>query len=370
MTTAKASAKGQSSNQLVNFLLGLALVVVLAFLARWLKIQVYGAKLPLDIPGKVLEYPLWAALIGLIVNYILKAVKIYDFVKPGFRTELFLKVGLVLLGAGISFKVIVTAAGGAILQALILVTAVYFFSWWLGGKFGLPDTLRAVMSTAIAICGVSAAIAAAGSVLAKKEEITYVTALVIITALPLMVIAPLIAGIIGLPEPIAGAWFGGNVDTTAAVVGAGTIYGKTAQQIASIVKQTQNALIGVVAFLLALYFSVAVEGKKQRPSAAVIWQRFPKFVLGFIITSLLFTFGVIPAAASKAPFTAGNAIAAIKDWAFCLAFVSMGLDLSVGQIKKMGWSPIIVYLIVTVFNTLLALVVAWAIFGWLFPANL
>jgi uncharacterized membrane protein YadS len=115
---------------------------------------------------------------------------------------------------------------------------------------------------------------------------------------------------------------------------------------------------------------VAVEGKKERPSAAVIWQRFPKFVLGFIVTSLLFTFGVIPAAASKAPFTAGNAIAAIKDWAFCLAFVSMGLDLSVGQIKKMGWNPIIVYLIVTVFNTLLALLVAWAIFGWLFPAKL
>ncbi|MEJ5197339.1 MAG: putative sulfate exporter family transporter [Anaerolineae bacterium] len=363
MTTAKVPAKAQSSNNLVGFLIGLAVVVVLAFVARWLKIQVYGVNLPLGIPGKALEYPLWAALIGLIVNYILKTANVYDSIKSGFRTELFLKVGLVLLGAGISFKVIVTAAAGAIIQALILVTCVYFFSWWLGGKFGLPDTLRAVMSTAISICGVSAAIAAAGSVLAKKEEITYITALVIITALPLMVIAPLLAGAMGLPEPIAGAWFGGNVDTTAAVVGAGTMYGKTAQQIASIVKQTQNALIGVVAFLLALYFSVVVEGKKERPSAAVIWQRFPKFVLGFIVTSLLFTFGFI----AKDP---GAAIAAMKDWAFCLAFVCMGLELSVSQIKKMGWNPIIVYLIVTVFNTILALIVAYLIFGWLFPAKL
>jgi uncharacterized membrane protein YadS len=135
------------------------------------------------------------------------------------------------------------------------------------------------------------------------------------------------------------------------------------------VKQTQNALIGVVAFLLALYFSVVVEGKKERPSAAIIWQRFPKFVLGFIVASLLFTFALIPASSSKTP-TAGNAIAAIKDWAFCLAFVSMGLEISVGQIKKMGWAPIWVYLIVTVFNTLLALLVSWLIFGWLFPANL
>jgi uncharacterized membrane protein YadS len=242
---------------------------------------------------------------------------------------------------------------------------VYFFCWWLAGKFGLPDTLRAVMSTAISICGVSAAIAAAGSVLAKKEEITYVTALVIVTALPLMVLAPILAGWMGMPEAVAGAWFGGNVDTTAAVVGAGTIYGEQAQKIASIVKTTQNALIGFVAFGLALYFTTVVEGSKQRPSAAIIWQRFPKFVLGFIIASLLFTFGVIVKDSDGA-----KAIAAMKDWAFILAFVCMGLELSVAQFKKMGWKPVVVSLIVTVFNTLLALAVSWIIFGWLFPNSL
>lgn len=357
----KPSEKPQSN--LVGFFLGLALVVVLAFIARWAKYQVYGASLPFGIPGKVLEYPLWAALIGLVVNYILKAVNVYDSIKSGFRTELFLKIGLVMLGASISFKVIVTAAGGAVIQGIIMVTSVYFFSWWLGGKFGLPDTLRAVMSTAVSICGVSAAIASAGAVLAKKEEITYVTALVIVTALPLMVITPLIAGWLDMPEAVAGAWFGGNVDTTAAVVGAGTIYGETAQKIAAIVKQTQNALIGFVAFGLALYFTTVVEGKKEKPSAMVIWKRFPKFVLGFIVASLLFTFGVI------AGGDVSNAIKAMKDWFFALAFVCMGLELSVGQFKKMGWSPVIVYLIVTLFNTVLALIVSWIIFGWLFPAN-
>jgi uncharacterized membrane protein YadS len=364
MTTSAIKQEQKASPGVVNFLVGLVIVVALAFLARYMKVTVYGIKdIGLGIPGKALEYPIWAALIGLIANYLLKALKVFDYVKAGFRTELFLKIGLVLLGATISFKVIITAAAGAIIQALIMVTAVYFFSWWLSGKFGLPDTLRAVMSTAISICGVSAAIAAAGSVLAKKEEITYVTALVIITALPLMVIAPVLAGAMHMPEPVAGAWFGGNVDTTAAVVGAGTIYGETAQQIASIVKQTQNVLIGVVAFLLALYFTTVVEGNKQKPSAAIIWQRFPKFVLGFIVTSLIFTFGWLSKDAS-------GAIAAMKDWSFCLAFVCMGLELELAGIKKMGWSPVIVYLIVTVFNTLLALGVSWLIFGWLFPASL
>jgi uncharacterized membrane protein YadS len=227
------------------------------------------------------------------------------------------------------------------------------------------------MSCAVAICGVSAAIAAAGSVLAKKEETTYITTLVILTALPLMIIAPLLAGVMNMPEPVAGAWFGGNVDTTAAVVGAGTIYGETAQKIATIVKSTQNVFIGVVAFLLALYFTTVVEGKQQKPSVTLIWQRFPKFVLGFVAASLLFTFGVIPAAATgDQPLNAANLIAAMKDWAFCLAFVCMGLELSVGSLRQMGGAPILVYLIVTIFNTLLALAVSWMIFGWLLPIGL
>jgi uncharacterized membrane protein YadS len=372
-TTMKTTEKSEpiATTGPMNFALGVVLVIILAFLARGLKLMVYDIpNVGLGVPGKALEYPLWAAVLGLVANFVLKLFKVHDFVKAGFRTELFLKIGLVLLGATISFTTIVTAAGGAIIQAIIMIVCVYMFCWWLAGKFGLPDSLRAVMSTAISICGVSAAIAAAGSVLAKKEEITYITALVIVTALPLMVISPLIASAIGLPEPVAGAWFGGNVDTTAAVVGAGTIYGKTAQQIATIVKSTQNAFIGVVAFVLALYFTTVVEKGKEKPSASVIWQRFPKFVLGFVAVSLLFTFGVLPAPAGKAPFNVTNAVLAIKDWLFCAAFVCMGLELSVSELKKMGWSPVIVYLIVTVFNTLLALGVSWVIFGYLFPVKM
>jgi uncharacterized membrane protein YadS len=179
-----------------------------------------------------------------------------------------------------------------------------------------------------------------------------------------MVIAPLLARAMNMPEAVAGAWFGGNVDTTAAVVGAGTIYGETAETIASVVKQTQNVLIGVVAFLLAYYF-VAKEGEGERPSMAIIWQRFPKFVLGFILASLLFTFSVI-----TKDNTSYSVIQNIKAWFFCAAFVCMGLELSVSEFKKMGWNPVIVYIIVTIFNTLLALGVSWLIFGWLFPANL
>ncbi len=338
---------------------GLALVFALAVLAWLITRHVYALKLPFGIPGKSLEYPLWAALAGLAGNFALKQFKAHEFVRPGLRTELFLKTGLVLLGAGLGLGDLIKHGAGAVAQAIIMITAVFFFCWWLAGRFGLDDKLRAVMSTAIAVCGVSAAIAAAGSVLAKKEQVTYVTTLVIVTALPLMVLTPMLAGALGLSPAVAGAWFGGNIDTTAAVVGAGTLYGEAAQKIATIVKTTQNALIGVVAFLLALYYAVVVERRSgERPSPRLIWERFPKFVLGFIAASIIFSLGWIGK-------DAATTIGALKNWAFTLAFVSMGLELSVSDVKRMGWRPVSVFLITTLFNTLLALGVAWLLFGWL-----
>jgi uncharacterized membrane protein YadS len=357
---AKPSVPAQPVHAL-RLVYGLAAVLVLSVLAWWVTQQVYKVQLPLGIPGKVLEYPLWAALAGLLGNLILRLMKLRETVRPGIRTELFLKIGLVLLGAGINLRLIAAAAGGAVIQSLILIPSVFFFSWWVGGKFGLEDKLRAVMSTALSVCGVSAAIAAAGSVSARKEQVTYITGLVILVALPMMVIAPLLGHAMHLAEPVAGAWFGGNIDTTAAVIGAGTIYSDAAQKIASIVKNTQNALIGVVAFLLALYFaSTDASGARKRPSARMIWDRFPKFVLGFILASILFTLGWIDGGK-------GSALEALKNWAFTLAFVCMGLELSITEFKKMGWKPVAVFLIVTVFNTLLALLTAWILFTYVFP---
>jgi uncharacterized membrane protein YadS len=358
------AAKPIKSPKIIHFIAGLAIVVFLSIAAWWVTNQVNAVTLPFGIPGKVLEFPIWAVLAGLLGNAILKLTGLHEKVRSGFRTELFLKIGLVFLGAGISFTTVLTTAGGAVLQAVIMITSVFFFCWWLAGKFGLDDKLRAVMASAVSICGVSAAIAAAGSVQAKKEQVTYITTLVIVIALPMMVVLPLIAGALGLPQVIAGAWFGGNIDTTAAVVGAGTIYGETAQKVASIVKSTQNALIGVVAFLLALYFAVVVErNPREKPGVKMIWERFPKFILGFIAASLLYTFGVIDGGK-------GTVIEAMKNWAFILAFVCMGLELSLSELKRMGWRPVAVFMITTIFNTLLALGVAWVVFGILFPVGL
>ena len=356
MTTISPTAP-QAAARKGNIFIGAAVLIVLTLLVAEVDKLIASEFAARGFAQNPLEYPLTAVVIGLIANGIFKLLNLRWLIKPALRTELFLKVGLVLLGARISLGDMLALGVGGLVQALIMVTSVFFFTWWLGGRAKLGNQLRAVMSSAVAVCGVSAAIAAAGAVHAKREEVTYITTLVILTAIPLMVLMPLLAGAMGLSPVVAGAWFGGNIDTSAAVVGAGTMFGPEAQQVASVVKLAQNVLIGVVAFALALYFATVVEkDPTQRPSAALIWQRFPKFVLGFMFVSLLATTGVISPALVKELNT-------LTQWTFALAFVSVGLEFSVTDLRSAGWRPVAVYGGATVFNTILALIVASVIFG-------
>lgn len=121
--------------------------------------------------GGAVEYPVYAIVIGLLFNAVLSALGVRARLASGFRTEFFIKTGLVLLGGTVVLSVIVRAAGPAIVQALVLITGVFFFTWWVAGRLGLDDHLRALLSSAVSICGVSAAIAAAGAVKAKKEHL-------------------------------------------------------------------------------------------------------------------------------------------------------------------------------------------------------
>lgn len=297
-----------------------------------------------------LEYPIWAAVLGIIAGNI---PWVSSKIKGAARTEFFIKVGLVLLGASINFSVVMSAGWRGIVQALIGVPLVFFATWYIAKLFGLDEKLRAVMASALSICGVSAAIASAGSVGAKREHLTYVITLVCLFALPMMVLIPMAANALNLPHTVAGAWAGNNIDTTAAVTGAGQLIGKDALSIASIVKMAQNTLIGVAAFLLALYFAFKGQAK---PKPVELWNKFPKFVIGFVIVSVIATLGYM----TKAEI---SNISAITKWCLCLAFVSIGMGFSFKEMRTVGGKPLAVFAIVTLINTMTALGLAWLLFG-------
>nr|WP_228460992.1 putative sulfate exporter family transporter [Gordonia crocea] len=340
---------------------GVLVVVLLGALTRFLESNVPGwlEKTPFERIGETVEFPVYAIALGLLGNVVLTKLGLREKLAAGFRTEFFIKTGVVLLGASINLKVLVTAAGPAILQALALITVVFGFTWWLSGALGLDDKLRALLASAVSICGVSAAIAAAGAVQARKEQIAYAASLVIAFALPSIFLLPWLADKLNLPDAVAGAWIGGNIDTTAAVAASGAIAGEQALQIATIVKTTQNALIGIVAIALTLYFAVKVERSGEtKVGVAQVWERFPKFVLGFITASIV---GTLYLQFGGAKATIGT-VNDLRTWFLIFAFVAIGLEFSLRGLREAGWRPVVVFGSATVVNLLVGLGLAWLLF--------
>ncbi len=346
---------------------GVLVVIALGAATRFLEAQVpqWATGTPFAKVAKSIEFPVYAIALGLIGNLALSKLALRDALSQGFRTEFFIKTGLVLLGASINLKVLVTAAGPAIIQAVLLISVVFGFTWWLGGRLGLEDKLRALLASAVSICGVSAAIAAAGAVQAKKEQLAYAASLVIAFALPSIFLLPWLAGVLGLSDAVAGAWIGGNIDTTAAVAASGAIAGEDALQIATIVKTTQNALIGVVAIALTAYFALKVERRsaaEARPTLGQFWERFPKFVLGFITASIIGTL-YLQLNEGKTGSAVLSTVNDLRTWFLIFAFVSIGLEFSLKGLREAGWRPIAVFASATVVNIVVALGLAAVLFG-------
>jgi uncharacterized integral membrane protein (TIGR00698 family) len=343
---------------------GVLVVVALGAATRFLEQEVpqWAAATPFAKVAKSIEFPIYAIALGLIGNFVLSKLALRDALARGFRTEFFIKTGLVLLGASINLKVLVSAAGPSIVQALLLISIVFGFTWWLGGVLELEDKLRALLASAVSICGVSAAIAAAGAVQAKREQLAYAASLVIAFALPSIFLLPWLADVLDLSDAVAGAWIGGNIDTTAAVAAAGALAGEDALQIATIVKTTQNALIGVVAIALTAYFAFKVERKsaaEARPSARQFWDRFPKFVLGFIAASVIGTL-FLHLGGDKSTITTVNDL---RTWFLIFAFVAIGLEFSLNGLREAGWRPVALFASATVVNIVVALGLAVVLFG-------
>ncbi|GAB3472910.1 YeiH family protein [Nocardiopsis coralliicola] len=346
---------------------GAAVVVLLAAATRFLEAQVPAAAAGTAFAGfaEAVEYPVYAILLGLLGNLLLSASGLRERLAPAFRTEFLIKTGLVLLGSTVLFDVVVQAAGPAVLQALALVTAVFLFTWWLGGRLGLDSRLRALLASSVSICGVSAAIAAAGAVQARKEQLAYVAGLVILFAVPSIFLLPWLVELLGLEAAQAGAWIGGNIDTTAAVAASGAIVGEEALQIASIVKTTQNVLMGIVAVALTAYFAFRVAPaagvEAQQPGPGLLWERFPKFVLGFLLASVIAT---LWASAGPADAQSGlDTAKALRDWFLIAAFTSIGLEFTPGSLREAGWRPIAVFGLATVFNLVVGLGLAVVLFS-------
>lgn len=303
------------------------------------------------------EAVFFSVAFGLIIRNFFGLPK---WLEPAARSEFYIKAGLVILGTSIIFREIMKAGSFGMIQAVVVVLAVWYFSFWLSKKLGVDREMGALLSSAVSICGVSAAIATSGAIKGDSKKLSFVVSLVLVVAVPMMYLMPYLAKLLGLSQEVAGAWLGGTIDTTGAVVAAGKFLGPIAESQSVIIKSSQNVLLGVAAFIISLYWSYKGTNKDIKPSPALLWERFPKFVLGFIAASLVFSFLLEPETVKGVK----DAAKGLRETLFSVAFVSIGLETDFRHIfKKENNKFIATFLIAQLFNVLFTLLVAWILFG-------
>ncbi len=356
MLTVGVAAMGEDWKRFVGgYLVVFVLAVVSYFLANQVTIKAWG-----------LGYAIWALALGLLIANTIGTPK---WLLAGARSEMFIKAGLVLLGGEILFSEILKLGLPGLMVAWVVTPTVIMIMWWFGTRWlkMASKKLVIIIAAATSVCGVSAAIAVAAACRGKKSELTLAVGMTMIFTVLMMIGMPPLCKLVGMSPVVAGGWLGGTIDSTGAVVAAGAFLGETAEKVAAVVKMIQNILIGLVAFAVALAWITKIEREPgaPRPSLLEIWYRFPKFIIGFVAMSLLFSFVLLPTMGEQEVSGVLSLSRVFRGWLFCLAFVSIGLESNFKELASqlVGGKPIILYIVGQSFNLVLTLLMSWLAFG-------
>lgn len=364
------TALGHKAREFIPSFIFLYVVAVAIFsLGQWSQANYYN-----------LEPPLVALALGLLIANVFNLPRWLD---TGFRVEFYIKTGIVLLGATLPFTLIVWAGPVAIFQASIVSIITFLVIYFTARKLGLDNRFAATLGAGGAVCGVSAAIAISGAVGARKQQASIAITTVIIWAIVMIFVLPLVSRALQLPTGVAGAWIGTSEFADAAGLAAAQSYGNLAGNVAGIAGTSDQSVfaftlmkvvgrdvwIGIWAFILAIVATTKWErtGPEQKVDPAQIWWRFPKFVIGFLLASLLVTW--IASSYSLADYNKlvnPVLVAPIKDlrtWAFIFCFFSIGLTTRFRELASTGFKPFLAFTAGVVVNVVLGYVLSVWIFA-------
>jgi uncharacterized membrane protein YadS len=321
-----------------------------------------------------LEAPLVALILGLLIANVFRLPAWMD---SAFRVEYFIKTGIVLLGATFPIMLVLTAGPVAIVQATIISLVTCLVIYFVGTRvFGLDKRLAAVMGVGGAVCGVSASMAIAASVNAKKDHLYTSVTLVVMWALVMILVLPFLARAMALPAGVAGAWIGTSEFADAAGFAAATTYGKMVGAEDSAIRSFtlmkvigRDLWIGIWSIVFAAIATFVWEkGESGRvPDAREVWWRFPKFVIGFFVASMLMS--AFTGIFSTADFNSAvrpnllAPLASLRTWTFIFCFLSIGLTTRFRDLHVVGWKAFWSFTIGVAANVILGYFLSVAVFG-------
>jgi len=332
-TSVPSVETGSRTLNILNILPGVLLLAGIGYAAKVLErtVNTYAKTHHVTFPN--IEYVLWAILIGLVISNTLSIPRIFH---AGIATyEFWLKLGIVLLGARFVLADILKLGGISLGLVVIEITLSLALMTLLGKAFGLKPKLISLLAIGSSICGVSAIIAAKGAIDADDEDSSFAIAAILALGALALFTFPAIAHGLHMNDTSYGLWAGLGVDNTAEATAAGALYSDAAGKVAVLAKTARNAMIGFVVLAYAIYWAGKGQAETVTNKAAFLWKKFPKFILGFLLISLLVGFHLF----SKGQVgSLGN----LSKWAFLLTFAGVGLRTNFREMSKQGLRPFIV----------------------------
>jgi uncharacterized integral membrane protein (TIGR00698 family) len=323
-------------NSLMNILgllPGILLLAAIGFAGKVIEksVNTYAKVHHLTFPN--VEYVLWAILIGLVIANFLTIPKLF---LPGIATyEFWLKIGIVLLGSRFVLGDVMKLGGISLGLVVVEITLSLALMTFLGRLFKLKPKLTTLLAIGSAVCGVSAIIAAKGAIDADDEDSSFAIAAILALGALALFTFPVIGHNLHMNDATYGLWAGLGVDNTAEATAAGALYSDAAGKMAVLAKTCRNAMIGFVVLAYAIYWAKRGQAGVVTNRASFLWHKFPKFVLGFLLISLLVSFHTF----SKDQITS---LANLSRWAFLLTFAGVGLRTNFRDMMKQGLRPFIV----------------------------
>ncbi len=320
-------------SRILRLLPGVALLFVIGYAGKLLEqgARDFGRANQLSLPN--IEYVLWAILIGMVISNTVGVAKVF---RPGIATyEFWLKLGIVLLGARFILGDVLKLGGVSLILVFLELAVAIGIMTVLGRAFKLKPKLVSLLAIGSSICGVSAIIAGKGAIEADDDDAAFAIAAILALGAFGLFVYPAVAHAFNMSDQAFGVWAGLAVDNTAEAAAAGSIFSDAAGKIAVLTKTTRNAMIGFVVLAYALYWASRGQAKEVTNKAAFLWQKFPKFVLGFLFVSLLATVGM---------FSSGQlaSIGNLSRWAFLLTFAGVGLRTDFREMRRQGLRPFLV----------------------------
>lgn len=365
---AALSVMGRSARAFIPAFAVLYLLSLFVFIVgQWDKANYYG-----------FEAPLVALVIGLGISNLVGIPRSLDI---GFRVEFYIKTAIVLLGATLPFTLIIWAGPVAIIQASAVSLVTFGVIFFVATRLGLDRRLAATLGVGGAVCGVSAAIAVAGAVGAKKEHASIAITLVLVWAIAMIFVLPFIAHGLHLPAGIGGAWIGTSEFADAAGIAAAQTYaglaasgdaGTSDQAVLAFTLMKvvgRDVWIGIWSFALAIVATTRWERGSlgRKPQVSEIWLRFPKFVIGFLLASLLVTWVTHNYALGDFNKVVNPGfVAPIKDlrtWTFIFCFLSIGLTTRFRELAAAGSKPFAAFSVGVLVNVALGFALSVWVFG-------